>query len=79
MRLGGLPYIADAGVMVSQKGFAWEQATLVAIMLIALLPCRQYFFRHGRIFAAWNVRWMVAIAMTCGLIVFGSFLSARGI
>ena len=68
-----------AGVMVSLlKGFAWEQATLVAIMLIALLPCRQYFFRHGRIFAAsWNVRWMVAIAMTCGLIVWLILFSYR--
>lgn len=69
----------SAGVLVSLlKGFAWEQAILVAIMLVALLPCRQYFFRHGRIFAAsWSIRWLIAIAMTSGLIIWLILFSYR--
>ncbi|MDA7893534.1 hypothetical protein N9B38_01340, partial [bacterium] len=69
----------SAGVLVSLlKGFAWEQAILVAIMLVALLPCRQYFFRHGQIFAtSWSARWLIAIAMTAGLIIWLILFSYR--
>ena len=70
-----------AGVIVSLlKGFAYEQAIFMAIMFVALLPCRQYFFRHGRIFAAsWNARWLMAIAMTAGLIIWLIMFSYRHI
>ncbi|MGI9472928.1 MAG: bifunctional lysylphosphatidylglycerol flippase/synthetase MprF [Rubripirellula sp.] len=67
------------GVLVSiLKGLDYKQAVFLGLMFLALLPCKQYFFRHGRLLAAsWSLRWLTAIAMTAGLIVWVILFSYR--
>lgn len=59
------------GVVVSlAKGFDYEEAIFLAIVLVALIPCRAQFFRHGRLFAApLNAAWISAIVMSLGLLI----------
>lgn len=51
------------------KGFDYEEAIVLTVLLIALIPCREYFYRRGRVFApALNASWIVAILMSLGLL-----------
>ncbi len=54
------------GVVLSlAKGFDYEEATILAVLLAGLLPCRRYFFRRGSLFAsAWTWSWFFGIAMS---------------
>ncbi len=64
------------GVVLSlAKGFDYEEATFLTLLLIGLIPCRKFFFRRGSLFAsAWTWSWFfgIALSLTCllWLIVF---------
>lgn len=61
--------LACGAVFSLAKGFDYEEALLLTLLLIALLPCRAYFYRRGRVFApALNAGWIVALFMSFGLL-----------
>ncbi len=50
------------------KGFDYEEAILLTILLAGLLPCRKFFYRRGNLFAsAWTWSWFsgIAISLVC--------------
>src|SRR4029450_7181022 len=52
------------------KGLDYEEATLLTVMLAALLPCRAHFYRRASLLdESFTAGWTVAIA----LVVLGSF------
>jgi phosphatidylglycerol lysyltransferase len=52
-----------AGITVSLlKGFDYEEAFILFVMLVALLPCRRYFYRKASLISQrFSPGWMVAI------------------
>ena len=73
-------YVAIAllvvGIFVSiLKGFDYEEALLLSVMLLLFLPSRSHYFRHGRLFgeplsASWLVATIVVLACTAWLMAF---------
>lgn len=59
------------GIVVSlTKGFDWEEAIILGLMLLALLPAKSFFFRHGSLLRKrFTSSWYVAILMVVGLTV----------
>jgi phosphatidylglycerol lysyltransferase len=57
-----------AGIALSLvKGFDYEAAIMLGLMLAALLPCRQHFYRHGAMLTQrFTLRWLLAIALVVG-------------
>lgn len=53
------------GILVSVlKGFDYEEALVLSVMLLLFLPSRAHYFRHGRLFAEpLSISWLVAIAV----------------
>src|SRR5207245_2308850 len=53
------------GIVVSLlKGLDWEEATILALMLAALLPCRRQFYRRASLFSeSFTPGWIGAIAL----------------
>ena len=58
------------GVVVSlAKGFDYEEATILLLVLLALLPCRKHYFRHARLVTlSFSVSWILAVVMSFGLL-----------
>jgi len=54
-----------AGVVFSLlKGFDYEEAVILAVMLGALLPCRKYFYRKARLFSErFTFPWIAAVLL----------------
>jgi phosphatidylglycerol lysyltransferase len=57
------------------KGFDWEEALVLAFILICLLPCRGYFHRHA---ALWTYRftagwWLMILALMAVTVWLGFF------
>ncbi len=57
--------LLGVGVVVSLlKGFDYEEALLLAIILAALIPCRRFFYRKATIFdASFTPGWTVAVIL----------------
>lgn len=57
--------LLSTGIVVSLlKGLDWEEATALAIMLAALLPCRAHFYRKASLTGDWlSTARVVAIAL----------------
>ncbi len=52
------------------KGFDYEEAIILSVLLIALLPCREHFYRRGSLFApSWTWGWFGGVAMALVLLV----------
>jgi phosphatidylglycerol lysyltransferase len=53
------------GIVISlTKGFDYEEAMILSLMLAIFLPCRREFYRKGALFTdRFSVRWFVAIAL----------------
>lgn len=50
------------------KGFDYEEAIVLSILLIAILPCRSYFYRKGNLLApSISVGWLASVAIALGL------------
>ncbi|MCA9159243.1 MAG: bifunctional lysylphosphatidylglycerol flippase/synthetase MprF, partial [Planctomycetales bacterium] len=51
------------------KGLDYEEAIMLGLLLVALIPCRAQFYRRGRVLApSLNAGWIVAILMSIGLL-----------
>lgn len=57
--------LLGCGIAVSLlKGFDFEEALLLSILLAALLPCRRYFYRRGALLTQrFTVKWFLAIGI----------------
>lgn len=58
-------FLLGVGVVFSLlKGFDYEEALVLSIMLIALLPCRKYFYRKGSLLSGiYRPGWIIAIML----------------
>lgn len=57
--------LLSAGIILSLlKGFDYEEAVILAIMLGALLPCRRYFYRQASLLSQrFTPGWIVAVTL----------------
>jgi phosphatidylglycerol lysyltransferase len=57
--------LLSAGIVFSLlKGFDYEEATVLAVMLAALLPCRRHFYRKASLInERFTLRWIAAIIL----------------
>lgn len=70
--------LACGAIVSILKGLDYQQAIFLGVMFFTLLPCKQYFFRHGRLLSpSWSVRWLTAIVMTIALMVWLIMFSYR--
>ena len=55
-------FLLGLGIVVSLlKGFDYEEATILAIMLVALIPSRRYFYRKSSLFSSsFSPGWVLA-------------------
>jgi phosphatidylglycerol lysyltransferase len=67
----GTVVLLTAGIVFSLlKGLDYEEATILSLMLLALLPCRAHFYRRASLLdESFTAGWSAAIA----LVVIGSF------
>lgn len=58
-------------VLVSlAKGFDYEEAIILLILLLALLPCRSYFYRKGNLLSpSMGIGWFASIVISLGLLL----------
>lgn len=61
----GTALLLAAGIVVSLlKGLDFEEAAFLAVLLLALLPCRKYFFRRASLlFPTFDPQWIAAITL----------------
>ena len=59
------------GVIVSLiKGLDYEEAIILTVILLALIPCRKSFYRRGHLLSpSWSLGWITAIVMSLGLLI----------
>ncbi len=67
------------GIVASlTKGFDWEEALILGVMLLALLPAKSYFFRHGSLLRyPFTLGWFVAILIVVGLTIWITIFANR--
>jgi phosphatidylglycerol lysyltransferase len=67
------------GIVVSLlKGFDWEEAIILGVMLLLLLPARSHFYRHGSFLRnPFTPGWFAAIAMVLGFVVWIMFFAYK--
>lgn len=64
------------GILVSLlKGFDYEEATILGVLLLVLLPAKKYFNRSGHLWASrfdwtWWITIAISIALVCWLFLF---------
>jgi phosphatidylglycerol lysyltransferase len=68
-----------AGIAVSlAKGFDYEEAFILAMMLALFLPTRQYFYRRASLWRMdFSAQWLLLIVMTAGCAIWLGFFSYR--
>ena len=68
-----------AGIVLSLlKGLDYEEAIILTIMLLALLPCRKAFYRKGSfISSSFSPAWIMSIAAVIAFSIWLGFLSHR--
>lgn len=71
--------MAAGGIIFSLlKGFDWEEATVLAVFLSALLPFKSKFHRHAGIWTRrFSLQWWTLILSILGLAVWFGFYSSR--
>jgi phosphatidylglycerol lysyltransferase len=70
-----LALLAGGAVLSLLKGLDWEEATILALMLLALAPCRSHFYRKASLTSEpFTPGWTAAIAIVlCGSLWLGFF------
>ncbi|MGA1795980.1 MAG: bifunctional lysylphosphatidylglycerol flippase/synthetase MprF [bacterium] len=70
-----------AGIVLSMlKGFDYEVAIILAVMLVAILPCRRYFYRRASLISErFTPGWIAAISMALASAAWLGFFSVRHI
>ena len=71
--------LLSTGIVVSLlKGLDWEEAIALTVMLGALLPCRQHFYRKASLTGEWlSPTWIGAIALVLLASVWLGFFSYK--
>lgn len=72
----GTVAVLAAGIVTSLlKGLDWEEALVLAAMLLVVLPCRRHFFRRSSLLEdRFSPRWLTTIAIAViGMIWLGRF------
>ncbi len=71
--------LLGTGIVVSLlKGLDWEEATALAVMLAALLPCRGHFYRKAALTREWlSPTWIMAIALVLLASIWLGFFSYK--
>ncbi len=70
--------LAGAVIVSLVKGLDYEEATILALILFALLPCRREFYRRARIAdLRISFGWLMAIAGVLGGIVWLTFFTTK--
>ncbi len=72
--------LAFGAIFSLAKGFDYEEAIVMLLLLVILLPCREHFYRRGGLLAARaDVGWIVTIGMSIGLLVWLIFFAYRNV
>jgi len=70
--------LAGGIVMSLAKGFDYEEAIILLVMLVALLPCHRYFYRKASLInQSFTPGWMLAIALIVGGSIWAGLFSYR--
>jgi len=71
--------LLGAGAVLSiAKGLDWEEATLLVVLLLVLLPFRREFYRRSSLLRQpWTAPWVITIAVLVSLSVWIGFFSYR--
>ena len=65
-----LGLLAAAVIVSLMKGFDYHLASALTLLLVALLPCKKYFYRHGRLLSpSGDPAWFAAVTMTAGSVI----------
>lgn len=57
-------FLATGSILSLLKGLDYEEATLLGLMLVALLPCRRHFYRRASLFHdSLSLGWVVMIVL----------------
>jgi phosphatidylglycerol lysyltransferase len=57
-------FLATGSILSLLKGLDYEEATLLGLMLLALLPCRRHFYRRASLFHdSLSVGWVITIML----------------
>jgi phosphatidylglycerol lysyltransferase len=69
------------GVIASlAKGFDYEEAAVLSLLLLALLPCRSHFYRKGRLLdTSSSVGWATLAPISLGLVIWLVLFSYRDV
>ncbi|QDU92529.1 bifunctional lysylphosphatidylglycerol flippase/synthetase MprF [Lignipirellula cremea] len=60
------------------KGFDYEEALVLGVMLVCFLPCRRNFYRHGALLTErFTPAWLLTIGLVIGCTVWVMFFSYR--
>ncbi|QDV85867.1 bifunctional lysylphosphatidylglycerol flippase/synthetase MprF [Planctomycetes bacterium TBK1r] len=61
--------LLGVGIIVSlTKGFDYEEAIVLSILLLMILPCRRYFYRKGNLLSpSISIGWLASVAIALGL------------
>ena len=60
-------FLAVGSILSLTKGLDYEEALLLGLMLLALLPCRRHFYRRASLFHdSLSVGWGITIALVLG-------------
>ncbi len=67
------------GIVASvAKGIDYEEALILTVILLSLLPCRKFFFRRSRLFSMpLDVRWMTVVLITLSLMIWLTLFAYR--
>lgn len=62
--------LAVGAIVSLAKGFDYEEAIILAVLLLAMLPCRRHFYRRGSLLRpSLTVGWISAIAISLGFLI----------
>lgn len=72
-------FVLGAGIIFSLlKGFDYEEASVLLFMLVALLPCRRYFYRKGSLInERFSPGWIAAILLVLLCSIWLGFFSYK--
>lgn len=70
--------LAAGAVLSLLKGFEYEQALILTLMLAGLLPCHAYFYRRSSLFTRrFSSGWAIAVIVVLGCALWFGFFSLK--
>ncbi len=62
--------LAVGALLSLTKGFDYEEAIILSLLLIGMIPCRSYFYRRGKLFTpSLSVAWISSVSVVIILLV----------